>query len=90
MLAETVLIGLGSYRLWRLVAVDTILDKPRDWLLVRLPPWVDKLVSCGWCLGSWAAFGVTWATDAVAGLRMPVLVALGAAVVVGWLGSWLE
>lgn len=90
MLAETVLIGLASYRLWRLVAVDTILDKPRDWLLVRVPGYIETLITCPWCLGSWVAFGVTWATDAVVGLRMPVLAALGAAVVVGALGSWLE
>lgn len=87
---ETVLIGLASYRLWRLIAVDTITEKPRDWVLVRLPQWVDDLVSCSWCAGSWLAFGVTWLTDATIGLRMPILVGLAASVLVGVLGSWLE
>jgi hypothetical protein len=89
-MGEAFLIGLASYRLWKLAASDYITEGPRDWLLIRLPKWADTLVTCPWCLGSWIAFGVTWVTDAVAGLRMPVLVGLAAAVVVGWLGSWLE
>lgn len=89
-MTEVFLIGFASYRLWRLVSVDTITEPARDWVLVRLPAWADDMVTCPWCLGSWTAFGVTWAADAVAGLRMPVLVGLAAAVVVGVLGAWLE
>jgi hypothetical protein len=88
-LGEAFLIGLASYRLWRLVAVDAITERPRDWLLVRSPQWVDKMTMCPWCLGSWVAFGVTWATDAAVGVASPLLVALAAAVVVGWLAQWL-
>lgn len=87
---EALLIGAASYRLWRLAAQDLITEPLRDRWLTRAPQWVDDLISCGWCLGSWIAFGVTWATDAVAGLSLPVLTALAAAVVVGALGSWLE
>jgi hypothetical protein len=45
---------------------------------------------CPWCLGSWLAFGITWATDAAVGLPLPVLVGLAAAVVVGVLGQVIE
>lgn len=89
-MVEALLIGVASYRLWRLLAVDTITEAPRDWVLVRLPQWVDDMTMCPWCAGSWLAFGVTWLTDTTIGLRMPVLVGLAAAVVVGWLGSVIE
>lgn len=84
-LVYTVLIGVASYRIWRLVGEDSITEALR----ARLPEPLFELVACPWCLGSWVAFGVTWATDAVAGLRMPVLVGLAAAVVVGWLAERL-
>lgn len=79
------LIGVSSYRLWRLVGEDSITESLR----ARLPERVFEMVSCGWCLGSWVAFGVTWLTDATVGLDAPVLVGLAAAVVVGWLGERL-
>lgn len=87
---EVLLIGAASYRLWRLIAVDDFTEHWRDQALVRSPAWVDAMVSCPWCLGSWVAFAVTWITDLTVGVRMPVLVALSAAVVVGMLGEWLE
>jgi len=81
------LIGIASYRLYRLIAEDTATEHWRDWVLSRSPVWVDAMVSCSWCLGSWVAFGITWATDATVGLQAPMLVGLAAAVVVGWLGE---
>lgn len=77
------IIGVASYRLWRLVGEDSITQPFRD----RLDGWPLELVSCPWCLGSWVAFGVTWVTDDLVGLPVPVLVGLAAAVVVGWLGQ---
>jgi hypothetical protein len=87
--AYTLVIGLASYRLWRLVAEDAITEGPREWVLARSPEKVRELIECPWCLGSWLAFGVTWLTDATIGVPAPVLVGLAAAVVVGWLGSEL-
>lgn len=84
-----ILIALASYRLWRLAAKDSISETSRRWLFRHSPHWVRELVECPWCLGSWIAFGMTWATDAVVGVQAPVLVGLGAAVVVGWLGEYL-
>ena len=88
-LVWTLLIGIASYRLWRLIAEDSVIEHYRDWVLARSPAWVDAMVSCAWCLGSWVAFGVTWATDIAVGLQAPVLVALAAAVVVGVMGEHL-
>lgn len=88
-LVWTILIGAASYRIWRLLALDDVLEPPRAWVLDRLPIWVTDLTVCPWCLGSWIAFGATWVTDVAVGLRVPVLVALAAAVVVGWLGEQL-
>jgi hypothetical protein len=85
----TLLIGVASYRIYRLIAEDSITEHYRDWVLVRSPAWVDAMVSCAWCLGSTTAFGVTWATDAAIGLQAPALVALAAAVVVGVMGEHL-
>jgi hypothetical protein len=87
---EAILIGAASYRLWRLIAVDAITEPLRDRWLPHLSEWWDSLVTCPWCLGSWIAFGVTWATDAVVGLPVPFLVGLAAAVVVGVLGQLLD
>lgn len=55
------LLALGSYRLWRILAADTILDKPRDWLTRRARQQVsrgyrqqlDIFLHCPWCLGWW-------------------------------------
>lgn len=85
-LAYTLLIGLASYRIWRLVAEDTITEGLR----VRfLPGQVEGFIYCPWCLGTWLAFGVTWLTDATIGIKSPVLVGLASAVVVGWLAERL-
>lgn len=89
MIVWILVIGVASYRLWRLAAEDSITEGPREWVLDRSPEKIRELVECPWCLGSWSAFGVTWLTDVTVGLGAPVLVGLGAAVVVGWLGEHL-
>lgn len=85
MLVWILVIGLASYRLWRLVGQDAITEPLRD--RYANDGWPETLITCPWCLGSWVAFGVTWLTDATIGLPAPVLVALAAAVVVGWVGE---
>lgn len=87
MIVWALIIGAAAYRLWRLVAEDSITEGPREWLFARTHEKVEELGTCPWCLGSWVAFGVTWLTDATIGVPAPVLVGLAAAVVVGWLGS---
>ena len=62
------LLALAAYRVWRLLAEDTILEQPRR-MLVRLPRnWHEnspipptyrgtlaEFISCGWCLGFWVS-----------------------------------
>ena len=74
-----ILLALASYRTWRLLAEDDILDRPRNWLL-RLDPkwekegdptgadyreWLGKFLSCPWCLGFWITLGwwIAWQID---------------------------
>jgi len=65
------LLVAASYRLWRLLAEDTILDRPRRWL-VRLPrDWEEgmqlpiayrmrlaEFINCPWCSGFWISIAV--------------------------------
>lgn len=66
-----VLLVAASYRLWRLLAEDTILERPRRWL-VRLPQeWKDGeaipdeykekwalFITCPWCAGFWISLAL--------------------------------
>lgn len=63
------LLSLASFRVYRLIAEDTILDPIRSWVL-RLPrdweegkpippgyrEWLASFLTCPWCAGSWIAF----------------------------------
>ena len=83
-LVEIVIIGLVSYRLFRLLAVDKITERLRERMSERvLDPW-----TCPWCLGFWVtvavglvAHFVGWTTGT------PWLVIPAAAVIVGLLGE---
>ena len=66
-----ILLSLASYRTWRLLAEDEILDRPRNWLLKLDPKWREEgdptgpdyreklgnFLSCPWCLGFWITLG---------------------------------
>lgn len=66
------LLALGAYRIWRLLADDTILEKPRRWLVRLGPDWRDDgdkvpdnyreylalFIMCPWCLGFWVSIAV--------------------------------
>lgn len=54
---EFALLALAAFRLWKLIADDRILDRPRDWLLGKMEDerktyWGDFL-TCPWCAGFW-------------------------------------
>jgi hypothetical protein len=83
---EFVLIAVASYRLWRLIAEDTILDRPRKWAL-RLGGWQEgddappgyrekwgEFLICPWCLGWW--IGLAWWVAWVAWEQWAVMVAV--------------
>ncbi len=66
-----VLWALATTRLAGLVALDTILDRPR--LAIgeaaarrRGTAWVDTLITCMWCVGVWTAAGIVTAAMATA------------------------
>ena len=67
---------LAVYRLARLVAVDTITERPRDWLS-RQPGRVSRelsyLISCAWCIAPWFAAALTVVLAAGPGIPLPVL-----------------
>jgi hypothetical protein len=50
------LVAAAAYRTWRLLAIDTVLDVPRDKLLSGRPR-LDAFVGCPWCLGWWVTTG---------------------------------
>jgi hypothetical protein len=50
------LITLAVWRVWRLLAEDTIIDRPRAWIIGR-SNWVEALVECPYCLGFWLSLG---------------------------------
>jgi hypothetical protein len=97
------LLGLAAYRVWRILGLDDVLDKPRRWL-VRLPDYwqpdgggdlpdeyrehLAKFIQCPWCLGFWVALG-WWGAWQVEG-RWTLIVAapFAIATVVGELGKF--
>jgi hypothetical protein len=67
------LLALAVFRAYRLIAEDTILDRPRKWLLRGpLDTWEKEgddpgddyrldlgiFITCVWCLGWWLSLGV--------------------------------
>ena len=62
-----ILLALASFRTWRLLAEDDILDRPRRYVTRLSPTWQDDgdptgpdyrvtlgtFIGCPWCLGFW-------------------------------------
>jgi uncharacterized protein DUF1360 len=70
---EGVLLALAAFRIWRLIAADTIFDGPRKWIIGLGYRWADGdpipkkyrehwgiFMECPWCLGFWISV-VVWA-----------------------------
>jgi len=71
-----VLLSLASFRTWRLLSEDDILDRPRRYVTRLGDKWTEdgdpipkdyreglgKFISCPWCLGAWVVVGwwVAW------------------------------
>ncbi len=54
----TILLALAAYRVWRILAEDTILDRPRDrWFPEGAKR--TEFIGCPWCLGAWVAIAWT-------------------------------
>lgn len=74
-----IVVSLAAYRLWRLLALDTLplVRAPRErlelWMAGRWgDEWSDG-IACAWCLGFWCACVVVGATWAVRPLPLPAL-----------------
>lgn len=52
-----IVVGFAVFRLWRLLAVDSVTAGARS----RLPAGVLSWLTCGWCSGFWLAVGVFFA-----------------------------
>lgn len=92
------LLALGSYRIWRLIAVDDVPFSPlRERIIHRWDArargkdaerhlrYVEGL-QCPWCLGSLISFALVTGVAQVQSLRLPGLWAIAVACVVGLLG----
>lgn len=60
-----VLLALAAYRLWKLIGDDAILDRQREWVVAKLGPRFDELITCPFCAGAyvalaWWAFWYSW------------------------------
>lgn len=94
-LGLAVVIAFASYRLWALIALDTITKPLRIRLFNevrhkrKLVKWLRLWLMCPWCAGSWITAGVTFATDLVAngGIALPMLVGIAAAAGTALLGG---
>lgn len=88
------LLGLAAYRVWKLVAEDTILDKPRAWFVYGFRKWrgngsaeyVKDFISCPWCLGFWVALAWWGAFEAWPHGTIIATVPLAISAIVGVLG----
>ena len=68
---ELILLAAAAYRLWRLLALDDIFDRPRRWFLRLGDTWEKdgdpvpdsyragwaEFLLCPWCLGAWLSLG---------------------------------
>ena len=100
---EFALLSLAVFRIWKLLAEDTILDRPRAWLLKaggwrpdsnQAPPrsyreHLATFITCPWCAGFWLSIGVwvLWLCDNDLTSALAVPWAISA--VVGLLGQHL-
>lgn len=52
---EAALLALAAWRTFQLIALDEILETPRDWLLQRLSEKWELFIACPYCAGFWIA-----------------------------------
>jgi hypothetical protein len=88
------LLTLASYRVWRLIALDTITEPIRARFIFREGrgwEWVSTLVTCPWCAGFWISGAASLGWLLAFGLPLGWLALLWPAVsaLVGML-DWLD
>lgn len=85
-----VFVSLCAYRVWRLLALDVVLDRPRGWLIGKLGVERSAWVSCSWCAGWWVSAAVVGAVWSQTSLPLPALWFGGVSTVVGMLAQYDE
>ena len=55
---EALLLALAAWRIFQLIAEDTILDRPRRYVTARLDAKWELFIECPYCAGFWIA--VAW------------------------------
>jgi len=86
LLIALVPLTLATWRLWRIIAVDSITEPIRARFLFRDGPlweWVADLVTCPWCLGYWLSGATTGVYVWRSGVFGPEHL------IVGWVLAWL-
>jgi len=101
-----ILDALAVYRLWRLAAEDTILDRPRAALIswawdrahedrAAVPgedpdPKIIELLQCPWCLGLWLSLAAAAASSRAPRAWRAVRYPLAVSAAVGFLAEGLQ
>ena len=64
-MGELVLLALAAWRVFQLIAVDDILDRPRRYVTDRLSEKWDLFIECPYCAGFWIALAwwAAWQID---------------------------
>jgi hypothetical protein len=59
------LLALAAFRSFQLLAADTILDRPREWLERKMPRG-EEFITCSYCAGGWISVGwwLAWTLSA--------------------------
>lgn len=88
---EFLLLALAGFRIWKLIADDTILDRPREFVLQKIKEeraeYWQAFITCPWCAGFWI-FVIWWGLWEGFGHPVLVVASLFAGhAVVGWLGT---
>lgn len=86
LIVGVLIVGLAAARLWKLVAVDFITERPREAVLSRSPSWVRTMTECPWCLGTHLAV-ILWIVWALVDASHVVIAALAVAHVTGMIGE---
>ena len=85
---EWALLALAAFRVWKLIADDAILDRPREALIQRLGDAgtggkLELFITCPWCAGTyitlawWGAWQLWPHTTMVAAGAVALLAAVG-------------
>jgi Protein of unknown function (DUF1360) len=100
---EFILLGLGSYRIWRLLSEDLILDRPRRWFVRLGRDWQEgqptpqgyraqlaEFLNCAWCSGFWISLASWGAWVAFPDAILVVMTPLSISAAVGLVRERLD